>query len=99
MTTITLQTVNSASMTELKSFANDNNVFIEGDKRKKATWVESITDFLIEGGAMEEVANQVDIAKGVAEDITIEELEATSVHYETILNASTVKQGGKSLTA
>lgn len=106
MTTITLQTISAFSISELKAFAATNNIQIEGDKRKKATWIEAITDFLVECGEMEEVANQADIANGVVgelarllvEDITLEELEASQeslldyqAHYETILNATTVK--------
>lgn len=109
MTTITLQTIQSASLSDLKAFANANDILIEGDKRRKATWVESVTDFLIECGEMEVLANQADNDNGVVEDIklgsslgvassddTLEELQASQAHYETILLTSTVEQEVKS---
>lgn len=100
MTTVTLQTVNSATMTELKAFANSNDVFIDGDRRRKATWILSITDFLIECGEMDVLANLADIDNGVVEDITLEcsleELKAFQAHNDTILPTSTVEQEVKS---
>ena len=60
MTTITLQNINSFSMTELKAFAQENNILIDGDKRKKISFVDSISAYLVECGDMEVIANEVD---------------------------------------
>ena len=85
MTTITLLNIQSASLSDLKAFAKANDIFIEGDKRKKASFVDSIEAFLIESGDMEAIAAQANIANDISEDITLDELEATQAHYETIL--------------
>ena len=78
MTTITLQNISTASLSELKAFASVNDIFIEGDKRRKATWVEFITDYLVECGDMEAIAQEA--------DITIEELEASQAYLEQIIS-------------
>ena len=77
MTTTSLQNIQSASMTELKAFANANDIFIDGDKRKKASYINSITDYLVECGDIEAIAHEA--------DITIEELETSQAHLEQIL--------------
>lgn len=81
--TITLQTINSASIKELKAFANDNDIFIQGDKRRKDTWIESITDFLIESGEMESIANEADINNGTAAVTTFTQIEPFTCAYPT----------------
>ena len=69
MTTITLQTIQSTSFKDLKAFAVANDIQIDGDKRKKVSFVESIEAWLIECGEMEAVANQADIDSGCVSDI------------------------------
>ena len=69
MNTITLQTIQSASFKDLKAFALANDVQIDGDKRKKASFVDSIEAYLIECGEMEAVANQTDIDSGSVSNI------------------------------
>ena len=81
--TITLQTINSASIKELKAFANDNDIFIQGDKRRKDTWIESITDFLIESGEMESIADEADINNGTAAVTTFTQIEPFTCAYPT----------------
>ena len=62
MTTITLQNIQAATLTELKAFALENNIQIDGDKRKKATFVSEITAYLVECGDMEVLEQEVDNA-------------------------------------
>ena len=59
---ITLKTINSASMSELKDFAHTNNVNIDGDRRKKASFINSITAYLIECSEGELIANEKNIS-------------------------------------
>lgn len=77
MTIITLQNISIVSLSELKAFATANDILIEGDRRKKASYVDSITDYLIECGELEVIAQEA--------DITIEDLEASQAHLEQIL--------------
>ena len=74
---ITLQTIYTASLSELKAFATANDIFVEGDKRKKLSYINSITDYLLECGEMEAIAQEA--------DITIEELEASQAYLEQIV--------------
>ena len=76
MTTITLQTIQSAPLSELKAFARANDIVIDGDRRKKLSHINSITDYLVESGEMEAIAQEA--------DITIEELEASQAQLEQI---------------
>ena len=77
MTTVTLKTISTASLSNLKAFAIANDIVIDGDKRKKASYINSITDYLVECGEMEAIAQEA--------DITIEELEASQANLEQIL--------------
>ena len=87
MNTITLQTIQSASIKDLKAFAVANDIQIDGDKRKKASFVDSIEAYLIECGDLKTVANQAGIDSGSALDITLEKLEASQTELEAILPA------------
>lgn len=74
---ITLQTISTALLSELKAFATANDIFVEGDKRKKLSYINSISDYLVECGEMEAIAQEA--------DITTEELEASQAHLEQII--------------
>lgn len=68
MTTITFETIQFASFKDLKAFAVANDIQIDGDKRKKVSFVESIEAWLIECGEMEAAANQAGIDSGSVSD-------------------------------
>ena len=69
---ITLKTINSASMSELKDFAHTNNVNIDGDRRKKASFINSITAYLIECSEGELIANEKNISSLKTPQVSIQ---------------------------
>ena len=87
MNTITLQTIQSASFKDLKAFALANGIQIDGDRRKKANYINSIEAYLVECGDLEAIAMQADIENA---DVSLHELEESQEILKAIVPSATV---------
>jgi len=77
--------LNTASFSELKAYATENAIAIEGDRRRKQTYIDSIEDFWDTTGAIEAIAYSADIAK-----TTFEQDEPFTVEQPTPEKLSSV---------
>ena len=62
----------TSTLAQLRAFASDNNIAIEGDRRRKQSYIDSITAWQSEGGEFEPAE----------ENISIEELESFELPWE-----------------